>query len=91
MTEPADEGGAGSDPSMLSTSATLQGGDWSISGRKMFITGAQGAGFGIIMAKTGEGATMFLADMNSPGIHIERVLDTIDSSMPGGHAVVSPG
>ncbi len=89
MTEPADEGGAGSDPSMLSTSATLQGGEWSISGRKMFITGAQGAGFGIIMAKTGEGATLFLADMYSPGIRIERVLDTIDSSMPGGHAVVN--
>lgn len=89
MTEPAEEGGAGSDPSMLSTRATLQGGEWSITGRKMFITGAQGAGFGIIMAKTGDGATMFLADMNSPGIRIERVLDTIDSSMPGGHAVLS--
>lgn len=88
MTEPAEDGGAGSDPSMLSTAAHLEGGEWVISGRKMFITGAQGAGFGIIMAKTGEGATLFLADMSSPGIQIERVLDTIDSSMPGGHAVV---
>ena len=88
MTEPAADGGAGSDPSMLSTRAQLEGNEWVISGRKMFITGAQGAGFGIIMARTGEGATLFLADMNSPGICIERVLDTIDSSMPGGHSVV---
>jgi acyl-CoA dehydrogenase len=88
MTEPALENGAGSDPSMLSTTARQDGSDWLISGRKTFITGAPGAGFGIIMAKTGDAATMFLADIKTPGIHIERVLDTIDSSMPGGHAVV---
>ena len=88
MTEPADENGAGSDPSMLSTTARPDGADWLISGRKTFITGAPGAAFGIIMAKTGDAATMFLADMKTPGIHVERILDTIDSSMPGGHAVV---
>ena len=86
MTEP--DGGAGSDPSMLSTEATQDGRHWKISGRKWLITGAQGASFGIIMARTGDAATMFLADMNSPGIIIERVLDTIDESMPGGHAIV---
>ncbi len=88
MTEPAADGGAGSDPSMLSTRAELHGDEWVINGRKAFITGAKGAGFGIIMAKTGEGATMFLADMSTPGIGVERVLDTLDSSMPGGHAVL---
>jgi acyl-CoA dehydrogenase len=66
MTEP--DGGAGSDPSMLTTTARQDGGDWVISGRKWLITGARGAGFGIIMARTGESATMFLADMNTPGI-----------------------
>jgi acyl-CoA dehydrogenase len=86
MTEP--DGGAGSDPGMLATMAEKDGDDWVIDGRKSFITGGEGAGFGIIMAKTGSSATMFLADMNTPGISIERVLDTIDSSMPGGHAVV---
>ena len=86
MTEP--DGGAGSDPGMLATIAEKDGDDWVINGRKSFITGGEGAGFGIIMAKTGASATMFLADMNTPGISIERVLDTIDSSMPGGHAVV---
>jgi acyl-CoA dehydrogenase len=86
MTEP--DGGAGSDPSMLSTTARQDGKDWVISGRKWLITGARGAGFGIIMARTGEAATMFLADMNTPGIVIERVLNTIDECMPGGHGIV---
>jgi acyl-CoA dehydrogenase len=86
MTEP--DGGAGSDPSMLTTTARQDGGDWVISGRKWLITGARGAGFGIIMARTGESATMFLADMNTPGIVVERVLNTIDESMPGGHGIV---
>ena len=31
---------------------------------------------------------MFLVDLATPGIHIERVLDTIDSATPGGHSVV---
>ena len=86
MTEP--DGGAGSDPQMLKTTATRTGSGWSINGRKWLITGAPGAAFGIIMARTENGATMFLADMNTPGIVIERVLNTIDASMPGGHAIV---
>jgi len=89
MTEPAEDGGAGSDPSMMKTTARLDGNHWVIDGRKTFITGGAGAAFGIIMARTESSATMFLADMNTPGIGIERVLDTIDSSMPGGHAVIS--
>ena len=86
MTEP--DGGAGSDPSMLKTEAVRDGSDWLISGRKWLITGAVGAGVGIVMARTEERATMFLVDMPSPGMTVERVLDTIDNSMPGGHAVV---
>jgi acyl-CoA dehydrogenase len=86
MTEP--DGGAGSDPSMLATTAQPDGDGWVIDGRKWLITGAVGATFGIVMAKTGASATMFLTDMDAPGIRIERVLDTIDNSMPGGHAVV---
>jgi len=88
MTEPAAEGGAGSDPSMLKTTARRDGDYWIVNGRKAFITGALGAGVGIVMAKSEEGATLFLVDLPDPAIHIERVLDTIDSSMPGGHAVV---
>lgn len=89
MTEPAEDGGAGSDPSMMQTSCKLDGNHWVINGRKAFITGAQGAKVGIVMAKSDEGACMFLVDLPDPAIRIERLLDTIDSSMPGGHAVVT--
>jgi alkylation response protein AidB-like acyl-CoA dehydrogenase len=56
MTEPAEEGGAGSDPSMMLTTCRLDGNHWVINGRKKFITGAQGAQIGIVMAKSEEGA-----------------------------------
>jgi acyl-CoA dehydrogenase len=35
------------------------------------------------------GATMFLAPIDAPGFQIERMLETIDSNQPGGHAEVS--
>lgn len=94
MTEPADENGAGSDPSMMRTTCHRDGNHWVINGRKTFITGADGARVGIIMAKSEEpdsagGACMFLVDLPDPAIRIERVLETIDSSMPGGHSVVA--
>lgn len=86
MTEP--DGGAGSDPSMMKTTAVQDGNHWVINGAKTLITGADGAAHAIIMARTDHGATMFLAPMTAPGISIARVLDTIDRTMPGGHAVV---
>jgi acyl-CoA dehydrogenase len=86
MTEP--DGGAGSDPSMMKTTAVQDGNHWVINGRKMLITGADGAAMGIIMAKTEHGATLFLADLPDPAVVTERVLDTIDRTMPGGHAVI---
>ena len=89
MTEPAGEDGAGSDPSMMKTTARMDGNHWVIDGRKAFITGAQGAKVGIVMAKSNDGACMFLVDLPDPAIRIDRVLETIDSSMPGGHAVVT--
>lgn len=87
MTEP--DGGAGSDPSMMKTIARRDGNHWVISGRKTLITGADGASLGIVMAKTEEGATLFLCDLPDPAVKIERVLDTIDRTMPGGHSVVA--
>ena len=89
MTEPAEDGGAGSDPSMMLTTCKMDGNHWVINGRKTYITGADGAGMGIIMAKSDDGACMFLVDLPDPAIRIERVLDTIDSSMPGGHSVIA--
>lgn len=90
MTEPAADGGAGSDPSMMKTICTPVGDDWVINGRKAFITGCVGAKVGIVMAKTADGgASMFLIDLPNPAVRVERVLDTIDSSMPGGHSIVT--
>ena len=87
MTEPPP--GAGSDPSMLTTTARRDGDHFVINGGKWFITGADGAAFTIIMANAeGEGATMFLADMNTSGIAVERSMGSLDSCFPGGHGVV---
>ena len=88
MTEPANSGGAGSDPSMIQTTAKRSGDAWIINGEKAFITGAKGARVGIIMAKTDASATLFLVELPNPAIHIERILHTIDGSMPGGHAAL---
>jgi acyl-CoA dehydrogenase len=92
MTEPAP--GAGADPSMLLTPARRDDTDFVIDGTKWLITGAVGAELAIIMARNDSdplgaaGATMFLMPMSAPGIHIERVLDTLDQYMTGGHAVI---
>jgi acyl-CoA dehydrogenase len=86
MTEPAP--GAGSDPSMLQTTAVRDGDDVIINGHKWFITGAEGASFAIIMAKLDDRATMFLADMNQPGIVLERMMDSLDACFTGGHGVL---
>ncbi len=88
MTEPSP--GAGADPSMLQTTAVRDGDDYIINGQKWFITGAFGASYVIIMAKLEDGsATMFLSDMDVPGIRLERAMDSLDSCFTGGHAVMS--
>jgi alkylation response protein AidB-like acyl-CoA dehydrogenase len=87
MTEPAP--GAGSDPAALKTRAVQDGNHWVINGEKWFITGAQGAAFAIIMAADADGhATMFLSDMDAPGIEVVRTMDSLDQGFPGGHCVV---
>ncbi len=92
MTEPAADQGAGSDPSMLKTTATRDGDAWIINGRKTFITGFKGARTGIVMANSGTSgevaASMFLVELPDPAISIERVVHTIDSSFPGGHSLL---
>ncbi len=86
MTEPADEGGAGSDPMMMKTECHMDGNHWVINGRKKFITGYEGAKIGIVMAKSTEGACMFMIDLPDAAISIDRMLDTIDDGSPGGHS-----
>ncbi|MFQ6330338.1 acyl-CoA dehydrogenase family protein [Nocardia sp. CWNU-33] len=91
MTEPD---GAGSDPGQLATTATFDGENFTINGRKWLITGADGAKTWIIMAKVApnphvpEGPTLFLTDGDQPGIVIERTMNTMDRNYVGGHGVV---
>lgn len=87
MTEPAP--GAGADPDQLLTTATKTTAGWELNGKKWFITGADGAAFSIVMAKTDVGATMFLVDMDNPGMQLVRNLETLDSAFSGGHGEVS--
>ncbi|ANW62371.1 putative acyl-CoA dehydrogenase [Mycolicibacterium murale] len=91
MTEPE---GAGSDPNQLATEAIFDGTDYVINGRKWLITGARGARTWIIMARVApnssgaDGPTLFLCDGDTPGIEIERIMDTMDRNYVEGHGVV---
>jgi acyl-CoA dehydrogenase len=91
MTEP---GGAGSDPDQLATEAIFDGNEYVINGRKWLITGANGARTWIIMARLAPndhnagGPTLFLCDGTTPGIELERVMDTMDRNYVEGHGVV---
>lgn len=87
MTEPAP--GAGSDPSMLQTTAIEDGDDYIINGRKWLITGADGASVAIIMAKMQDGsASMFLTDTNVEGFILEKNMNAMDSCFSGGHGIL---
>jgi acyl-CoA dehydrogenase len=87
MTEP--DGGAGSDPAMLKTTAVRDGDGYVIRGRKWFITGAEGAHYAIVMARMEDGsATMFLTAMDRPEIRLVRTMDALDRCFTGGHGVL---
>jgi acyl-CoA dehydrogenase len=94
MTETVTDG-AGSDPSLLQTTARRVADGFVINGRKWMITGVPEASLNIVMARaldaTGAdlGATMFLVDVDAPGFSVDRSLETIDTNAPGGHAEVS--
>ena len=76
MTEP-DVSGA--DPTGLQTRAVLDGDEWVIDGHKWFSSGAEGAGFGIVMAVTDPDAqphrrmSQILVPADASGITIEPV------------------
>ena len=83
MTEPAP--GAGSDPAMLATCAVRQGNGWRIDGHKWFISGAVGAAFAIVLARTEEGPTLFIVDAERAGYELIRNIGSMDGYQIGGH------
>ena len=76
MTEPEV---SGADPTGLRTTATQDGDEWVIDGHKWFSSGAEDAGFGIVMAVTDPDAephsrtSQILVPADAPGIEIEPV------------------
>jgi acyl-CoA dehydrogenase len=84
MTEPD---AAGSDPTLIQTSAERDGDDWVINGRKWFITGARGAKVAILIARTSRdpevpqaGTTAFLVDLPADGWENLRDIETLGGS-----------
>ena len=84
MTEPEV---AGSDPTLIRTSAYPDGDEWVINGHKWFISGARGASFAILIART-EGDpdipqaanTAFIVDIPSEGWEVVRDIETMSGS-----------
>ena len=85
MTEPH----AGSDPTLFTVRATLDGDEWVINGEKWFSSNARFASFFIVMAVTNvdvsayQGMSMFIVPAETPGIRIIRNVGT--AGEPEGH------
>ncbi|HVA31522.1 MAG TPA: acyl-CoA dehydrogenase family protein [Gaiellaceae bacterium] len=73
LTEP----GSGSDPASLQTRAERDGGDWAISGSKIFITLGSWAGVALVFARTGgegpRGISCFLVPTGSEGFSARKI------------------
>ena len=90
MTEPEV---AGSDPTLIQTRAVPDGDSWVINGHKWFISGASGAKFAILIARTEEhpeipqaANTAFIIDLPSPGWTVVR--DVITMAGHHNHAEI---
>ncbi|MER6001444.1 acyl-CoA dehydrogenase family protein [Nonomuraea angiospora] len=91
MTEPEV---AGSDPTMIRTTAVRDGDEWLINGHKWFISNARRANFAILIARTepdvpegSRGAnTAFLVDLPDPGWNDVREVETMHGST--GHSEI---
>ncbi len=90
MTEPAP--GGGSDPSMIQTTAERRNDRYVVTGRKWFITGAQGARHFILIARTSDdarkGLTALMFDRDDPGWRIERRIPIMGPEEHGGHCEI---
>ena len=76
------EPGAGGDPAGMKTRAVLEGEQWVLNGRKIWISNAKYADVIIVMARVGEeqrrgGITAFIVDKGTPGFIIEREIPMV--------------
>ena len=93
MTEPENPG---SNPTLLSCTATSDGDDYMIDGHKWFTSSADGAAFAIVMAVTNPGevphlrASQIIVPTNTPGFRIARNIPVCGHSGEGypSHAEV---
>ncbi|GDY29116.1 acyl-CoA dehydrogenase family protein [Gandjariella thermophila] len=73
LTEPD----TGSDAASLATRASRDGGDWVLSGSKIFITNGTWADVALVFARTGQpgtrGITAFLVPTDAPGFHRREI------------------
>jgi alkylation response protein AidB-like acyl-CoA dehydrogenase len=89
MTEPDH---AGSNPVIMSTTATKVEGGWRIDGRKWFTSSADGAQFAVVMAVTDanakphERATFFIVPTDTPGFRIAQNLPVMGEAHAVGQA-----
>jgi len=81
MTEPEV---AGSDPTLIQTHAVPDGDDWVVNGHKWFISGASGAKFAILIARTEDhpeipqaGNSAFIVDLPAEGWTVVRDVHTM--------------
>jgi len=91
MTEPAP--GSGSDPAgMMLTRAEKRNDRYVVSGRKWFITGAEGAAHFILLARTSDdprrGLTAMLFHKDQPGWRVLRRIPIMGPEEHGGHCEV---
>jgi acyl-CoA dehydrogenase len=96
MTEPEN---AGSDPTLLDTTAVLEGEEWVINGHKWFSSNASVADFLIVMAVTDpdahkyQRASMLIVGTDTPGVTIVRDIATMEHPSEqygriGGHSEI---
>ena len=86
---------ASSDPRQLRTSAVRDGDQWVIDGEKWFVSGANGAAFAVVVAKTDPDEerphrrySLFIVDADTPGWTVVREIPTMSSRMPGGECEI---
>ncbi|HSJ92105.1 MAG TPA: acyl-CoA dehydrogenase family protein [Ilumatobacter sp.] len=88
MTEPET---AGSNPTLLATTARVEGDEYVINGQKWFTSSADGAAFAIVMAVTDPDApphlraSMIIVPTDTPGFHLVRNVSVMGHA-GSGHA-----